>query len=805
MLRMAKFIIGWPISIAALFFIVKITSPHFKTIFSNLEKINWLFLILSIFCFLIYYFVRSSIWKLILKEKGYNIPLRVVSYLWEMSELKRFVPGAIWSFLGKTSLFGELGIPTKTVFKSILIEIEFFVLACLFVSTLSFPYLFQKVITFIPYKPFLPILATASVFLTTFIFIFSTPILNRINIKYCNPIKRLLPLFSPKTNLIIFLTAVTYTFFFGLGTYFAAISVAYLSPAFILSLIGFFVFSLVAGFLSMIAPMGIGIREGIITIGLSKHLSLTIAGFISIFARILLIFSELCFILFVTSWHKAKNKYIMAFENFISKHKQEVILGFLITAYIAYFTTASFLRYDNFYTGRFDLGNMTQTVWNTIHGRMFELTDPNGTEIISRLAFHADFILILLSPFYLLWENPKMLLLIQTVIIAIGAFFVYAIAKHAIKNKNLSLVFGAIYLLNPSLNYTNLYDFHAVTFATTFLLASFYFLLRRRYVPLIIFLILSGLTKEHVWLITGLFGVYIFFPKVNNHLRPRRSHAQDLRGRLTSVIGIIIFIVSILLFYYLIWHAISNALGSKHFALNYYSDFGDSPTQIVKNIFLSPQKTLTVILQKDQLTYLKNLFLPVGFMPVFAFPFITFAIPDLLINLLSKNANLHQIYYQYSATITPFIFIASIFGVGNLKKWFPTISTNIYISYLLLSTLTASYFFGPLPPAQDPNIAMFTKPQKEKKIINDFVHGIPPTYSVAATNNIGSHLSHRQKIFTIPVGLDQADYILFLLNDLSAQPSLKFQKDLAIKLSLDKNYIEVFRTGDFVAFRKVNL
>ena len=117
-------------------------------------------------------------------------------------------------------------------------------------------------------------------------------------------------------------------------------------------------------------------------------------------------------------------------EKVFKKLKFELILAILAISYFSYFTIASFLKYDNYYTGRFDLGNMAQTVWNTIHGNVFLLTDPNGTEEISRLAFHADFILILLSTFYLIWEDPRMLLLIQTLILSFGGVFVYLIAKN---------------------------------------------------------------------------------------------------------------------------------------------------------------------------------------------------------------------------------------------------------------------------------------------------------------------------------------------------------------------------------------
>ena len=159
----------------------------------------------------------------------------------------------------------------------------------------------------------------------------------------------------------------------------------------------------------------------------------------------------------------------------------EVLLSFFIACYLVYFTTISFLRYENYYTGRYDLGNMDQTVWNTLNGRIFQLTDPNGTNVISRLSFHADFILILLSPFYIIWSDPKMLLLIQTIIVALGAVFIYLLSKHIVKDKNLSVVLSFIYLLNPSLQRANLYDFHGVTLASTFLLATFYFFVRNKF------------------------------------------------------------------------------------------------------------------------------------------------------------------------------------------------------------------------------------------------------------------------------------------------------------------------------------
>ncbi len=471
----------------------------------------------------------------------------------------------------------------------------------------------------------------------------------------------------------------------------------------------------------------------------------------------------------------------------IQKYKQEFILAVFICIYIAYFTTASFLRYDNFYTGRFDLGNMDQTVWNTINGRIFQASTDDGS-IVSRLSAHADFILILLSPFYLLWSHPKMLLLVQALVLALGAIFVFLTAKEVTKNKNLALIFGSLFLMNPLVQFTNLYDFHAVTLATTFLLASFYFLIKQKYLLLTIFLLLSGITKEQVWVITSIFGFPLLLKK-------------EIKIKL---LGAAIIFFSFAIFGYLVWFAIPQNLGKAHFALSYYSDFGDSPTQIIKNVLFSPQKIIATIVERSRLEYLKQIFMPLGFISLLSPIYLVFSIPDLLINLLSNNSQLHQIYYQYSSTITPFIFISSIFGVKNLLKYFPKIKMYIGI-YLILFTLLTAYLFGPLPGSRNPNIDMFTRPQEKKEIIEKFLVRIPARYSVAATNNLGSHISHRQQISTIPIGIDNTDIVLFLLNDKFAQPSLKAQEEMVNNLKHNKHYVQVFRKDDFIVFKKTDL
>ena len=784
-----KFVIGWPIALISLFFIFKAINPNLGLIGSYFTNVNIPTLIIGFLCFLVYFFLRAYSWQLILKAKSYKIPFREVLYFWELSEFKRYVPGSIWSLVSRGLSFTEKKVSKNDIIHSLTIEAELIIISCLTVSLLAMQFLVEPLP--IAFKNLIYISFFTVIILVNLLFLFSFRIKKNIKNRFLSflccdfPTEKVIPL--------LFFSTLSFIFF-GLGSFFVGFAFFYLNLTKIFVLCGFFTFSLLVGYLSFITPMGLGIREAVITSGLSNLVASSIAGLIAIFTRIFLIFTEIIFFLLTLIFYRLKSTKVQKIYDLANKFKFEILLGLFIIGYNAYFIIASILRYENYFAGRFDLGNMDQAVWNTLHGRFFQLTDPNGVDIVSRLAFHADYILVLLAPLYRIWSDPRLLLIVQTVVLSFGAVFVYLIAKNILKNKAFSLIFAGSFLINPALNYTNLYDFHPVTLGTTFLLAVFYFLYKKTYFWFVFFLILAGITKEQVWLIIALFGIYLFI------INFRKNQSLFLKS-----FAILIFLTGICIFYYLIWWAIPGARGGNHFALAYYSEFGDSPSGIIKNVIFSPIKTVFRIFQPDQALYILQLFLPLGFLSLFAPLFLIFAMPDLGINLLSSNAQLHQIYYQYSATITPFIFISGVFGLNFLLKLYSKINRLFFYTFLMFFSVFGAFFYGPLPGAVNPNLDMFTKRLENKKAIDNFLTKIPRQYSIAATNNLGSHLSHRQKIFTIPVGIDRADIIVFLLNDSYAQPSLAAQIDMAKKMENNKNYIQIFKSGDFIAFEKRNL
>lgn len=299
-----RFFFGWPLSIAAILIILKITLGNTEKLNFNLSQIKILPLFYSFIFFFLYFLFRNLLWQQILKEKGYNLPLKKTVFLWSYSELRRFVPGKFWSFLSRAMLFSKEGIGNKVIASSIILEIEFFLVGAALVSLFSLSFILKEMFNSTFKNLEILILIASFLFLVTFTF--CGTFVERVGKGRLKFLAHSLPNFSPLTNLRLILIPFLAFLFFGLGTYFSIASLIEISNGLILTFTGFFSFSFLAGYLSVIAPMGLGIRDGIIAFGLSKVITLEMAGVTSLFSRIVITLCEFLFLGFSFLWKNAK-------------------------------------------------------------------------------------------------------------------------------------------------------------------------------------------------------------------------------------------------------------------------------------------------------------------------------------------------------------------------------------------------------------------------------------------------------------------------------------------------------------------
>lgn len=481
----------------------------------------------------------------------------------------------------------------------------------------------------------------------------------------------------------------------------------------------------------------------------------------------------------------------------INKHKYQIILWTFVVVYIIYFSYLSILRYKTLYASYFDLGIMNQTVYNTQAAiskrdptRILEMTDTDGMDQIKRMAIHSDIILVLLAPFYFIFAGPETLLVIQTIIVALGAVFIFGITTELLtksKQKQFAgLIFALAYLLYPPVERANLFDFHAVVLATTFLLGMFYFWLRRRYKLSLLFFLLGIFSKEQVAITTMLFGVYSLFSG-------RKQKGNKIYS--LSIVG-----ASLVWFVLSVFFLIPTFRGHHHFALERYSDFGDSPIRIIIGILKSPYSIVKHITQIESLRYFFFLFSPLGFLSLLSPPLIFVATPELAINILSNNTNMRNIFFHYTAVITPFIFIAAIYGARKMG------SRGLFLIslYVLSWSLILSYFKGPLPYSREREIHPFIYPQKEANQVAFWAKTLKDeNLRISSTGQLAPFFTARRFFYNFSKFYYRADYVILRTSEVYDYPEKNELIPVYEQLKKDDRYEIIYKNGQLEVYKRV--
>ena len=306
---------------------------------------------------------------------------------------------------------------------------------------------------------------------------------------------------------------------------------------------------------------------------------------------------------------------------------------------------------------------MNQVVYNTAHGRFLEMTNQDLKKNVSRLAIHFDPILAIFAPFYKIYEGPEVLLVGQAMILGLGSLAVFLISKKILKKYLISFIFAHIYLFYFAIQRAVLFDFHAVTLATTFFLFALYFNLVKKNNWYYIFIFLSLMTKEHVGLVVFFLGIYLFLVK-----------KEKKNGIITAILGLIFFLTTV----YII---IPYFRGGEHFAAGYFDNWSLRLTEIFKQGF----------------SYMKLLITPL-FYSLFSPLTLLISLPESAINILSINSNQRSILFHYNSVIVAFLFYSLILGYNNFDKIIKNKNIKIlfFVIFIILN-LRFMYSYNPIP------------------------------------------------------------------------------------------------------------
>lgn len=400
------------------------------------------------------------------------------------------------------------------------------------------------------------------------------------------------------------------------------------------------------------------------------------------------------------------------------------ILSLFLLVYVAVIGITSYLKFDSFQYGDFDLAVHTQSLHNLGNGSIdcsiLGLPFPGN---------HMAIALLLIAPFYWLIPSPVTILLLQTLILAAGGIAVFLYANRHLP-KPYPLVVACAYFIYPPLILMNLYEFHPIALVTTFMLFALLSYDRRAPRSYILFLLLSMACQENVSLIVVMLGIKAFLD--------RRPMAWIITPIL---VGLAWFMACIF------WIMPQYNPGIIRFDA-IYGQLGESLPEILKNAATHPVDTFVYMFTGGKLLYLLSLAIPLALMSLLAPLQLLPALPVIAQRLLSCRGTETTILFHYQAELIPFIFVAAIHGLRNLGKLKSDRWQRIAMMCIAALAILA------LDLANIPStIASTVRTSRENSVLNqarrELLKDIPRTASAAVTFRYLPHLANRENLHSI--------------------------------------------------------
>ncbi|MBI5198181.1 MAG: flippase-like domain-containing protein [Nitrospirae bacterium] len=246
-----------------------------------------LWLIVSTLTLSLVYILAASGWTLIMRFIGVEIGWLRGLWIFLLSMFGRYIPGGVWSALGRLYLCRLEGIPDSKSGAGILLEQVYPIISAGFVFALSLLFWNDTdvVVKFLPMMAMIPLLA---VFLHPKSFLkIINPVLARLGKK---PIHVSLS-FRHMATLFLFYSI--YWIVSGIAFFFFVRAFYPVATHSVPILIGIYAISFTVGYLTFFTPAGLGVREGTLSILLSFMMPASVAVGLALLSRLWLLGVEL--------------------------------------------------------------------------------------------------------------------------------------------------------------------------------------------------------------------------------------------------------------------------------------------------------------------------------------------------------------------------------------------------------------------------------------------------------------------------------------------------------------------------------
>ncbi len=331
-------------------------------------------------------------------------------------------------------------------------------------------------------------------------------------------------------------------------------------------------------------------------------------------------------------------------------------------------------------------------------------------------------------PLYRVWADPRLLLLLQVLFLAVPAVVVYRLGARHLGHPAAGLAVAVAYLAYPGVQWAITWQFHPEAIAAGLLALAVLAADRRDHGTMALLLALAALCGEEVGLVVAGFGVLLV------------AGGRRTVGWRTVGAGVAWFLVATFVLI-----PVVNGRETRLFEAG-YGITGGGPRGLLAGLPTMAGHALQTGLANDGLGYLLLVFVPLLGLPLLAPRWLLPVAPPLLLNLAAVQPEHHQIRFHYLATAAPLLAAGAVAGLAVVRRR----RRRLLAPLLVLLVLVAGFMdwrFGPAPWSREPVAIPVGSADQARR---EALALVDPDAAVSAQYNLVPHLAHRSRIYEFP-------------------------------------------------------
>ncbi|HEX6676052.1 MAG TPA: DUF2079 domain-containing protein [Actinomycetes bacterium] len=401
-----------------------------------------------------------------------------------------------------------------------------------------------------------------------------------------------------------------------------------------------------------------------------------------------------------------------------------IALGITLAVFVLGSLYQTWTLHQRFGTYGYDVGIYDQGTW-----LLSRLHRPFSTiRGLPLFGDHASYVLLLVAPLYRIWADPRLLLTIQVLFLALPAVVVYRLGARRLGHPAAGLAVAVAYLAYPAMQWAIVWQFHPETIAAGALAMAALAADRDQPRATYAWLAVALACREDVGLVVAGFGALLAV-----------SGKREL-GRRIALLGLGYFLVVTFLLI-----PLANGRPTAQFEATYRIG-GHGPLAVLLGLPWIVLHAATTAISNDGLFYLLLVFLPLAGLPLLAPRWLLPVAAPLLLNLASAHPEQHQIRFHYLATAAPFLALAAIAGLEVVAARRRALLAPLLVLMVLLAFMVDQRT-GPTLWSKDKVLPAASAVDASRDAA---LATVAPGEPVSAQFHLVAHLTHRTRAYEFP-------------------------------------------------------